>query len=59
VFYTCEALSPRLAFSYTLILSILVKLPRTFVKAEQVSEPGNRVKNCGTDGKSSESAAIL
>jgi hypothetical protein len=42
----CAAPSPKLPSGYTYMLSILVMLPRTFVKAGRVFEQGNRVKNC-------------
>jgi hypothetical protein len=45
-----EALSSKLSSSYTSMLSILVKLPRTFVKIRRVFRQGNRVKNCVTNG---------
>jgi hypothetical protein len=41
----CEALSPKRPLGYTSVVSIVVKLPRTFVKVERVCGQSDRVKN--------------
>ena len=41
----CEALSPKRPLGYTSVVSIIVKLPRTFVKLVRVRGQSDRVKN--------------
>jgi hypothetical protein len=46
----CKALSPKRPFGYTSVVSILVKLPRTFVKVARVCGQSDRVKKGLTNG---------
>jgi hypothetical protein len=46
----CEALSPKRPLGYTSMASIIVKLPRAFVKVRRVRGQSDRVKNGVTNG---------